>query len=340
MPSRTTPHNLAGPERNCGSTHSDHPALGVLPNAGSAAVLDDSAMRLSVNVPNFGELPALLGLDVMAREAENAGADGVWLADHVVLADGEMTGYPYAEDGVFPAPGTLPFYESLASSAFIAAATDHCRIGIGVLVLPQRNVLELAKVAATVDRLSGGRFVLGVGAGWNRLEMEALGYSFQTRGSRMDEMLGVLRDCRDGRPGALHGTETSLPAGVTVFPTAEQPGGVPLIVGGMADIALRRAATADGWMAVADADHLDIDGLRSCVDRVQQLRRAHGGHRFEMILKLTTELDRGLGDIPSALTHLTNLGLDEIVIDIPWHLGVDRACGVLSVCRDAVRAGT
>jgi len=118
-------------------------------------------MRLSVNVPNFGDLPERIGLGTMAREAEAAGADGVWLADHLLLVDEVMTGYPYAPDGIYPQPATLPFYDSLASCAFLAAATERCRIGIGVLVLPQRNVLEVAKVAATIDRLSGGRFAEG-----------------------------------------------------------------------------------------------------------------------------------------------------------------------------------
>jgi alkanesulfonate monooxygenase SsuD/methylene tetrahydromethanopterin reductase-like flavin-dependent oxidoreductase (luciferase family) len=77
----------------------------------------------------------------------------------------------------------------------VAAMTERCRIGIGVLVLPQRKVLEVAKVTATVDCLSGGRFALGVGSGWNRLETDALGYPFGTRGARTDEMLDVLRDC-------------------------------------------------------------------------------------------------------------------------------------------------
>src|SRR4051794_14508354 len=84
------------------------------------------AVRLSVNIPNFGDLPDRIGLGRMAREAEAAGADGVWLADHLLLVDDVMTGYPYTDDGVFPAPSTFPFYESLASCAYLAAATERC----------------------------------------------------------------------------------------------------------------------------------------------------------------------------------------------------------------------
>jgi alkanesulfonate monooxygenase SsuD/methylene tetrahydromethanopterin reductase-like flavin-dependent oxidoreductase (luciferase family) len=138
-------------------------------------------------------------------------------------------------------------YESLASAVFLAASTRRCRIGIGVLVLPQRNVLEVAKAASTIDRLSGGRFILGVGVGWNRSEMEALGYGFSTRGKRTDEMLRVLRDSWTGTPSGYRGQEVTLRDGVRMYPTPAQTA-VPLIVGGMADAALRRAASlGDGW---------------------------------------------------------------------------------------------
>src|SRR6059036_1337783 len=89
-------------------------------------------MRLGVNIPNFGDLPEVLSVGTMAREAEIAGADSVLLADHILLVDEPMTGYPYTPDGVFPEAGTFPFYDALASSAFVAAVTKHCRIGIGV----------------------------------------------------------------------------------------------------------------------------------------------------------------------------------------------------------------
>jgi probable F420-dependent oxidoreductase len=293
-------------------------------------------VRVSVNVPNFGDLPETVGLGVMAREAEAAGADGVWLADHLLLLDEVMTGYPYEPDGIFPAPGTYPFYESLTSCAYLAAATERCRIGIGVLVLPQRNVLELAKATATIDRLSGGRFALGVGSGWHQAEMEALGYSWATRGVRMTETLAVLRDCWDGRPGAVDGRETSIRDRVMLFPTPAQPAGVPLIVGGMADVALRRAARlGDGWMAIANVERLDVDDLGQAVERVRELRAQNGDAPFELLLKLGTELDRGSDELPGAVAAVRGLGFDETVIDVPWDHGVDRACEALAACRAA-----
>jgi len=306
-----------------------------MPSAPTSARL--SAVRLSVNIPNFGDLPDRVGLGRMAREAEAAGADGLWLADHLLLVDDVMTGYPYTDDGIFPAPATFPFYESLASCAYLAAVTDRCRIGIGVLVLPQRNVIEVAKAAATVDRLSGGRFALGVGSGWNRLEMEALGYSFATRGHRTDDMLRVLRDCWGGAPGAYEGRSIAIRDRVRLFPTPAQPAGIPLLVGGMANVSLRRAATlGDGWMAIAAVESLDVEALRARVDRVRALRAENGNAPFELVLKLEAESASAF-DLPDAIAQLAPLGLDEIVIDVPWSDGVDRACDVFAACSDAAR---
>jgi probable F420-dependent oxidoreductase len=294
-------------------------------------------VRLSVNIPNFDDLPDTLGLGVMAREAEAAGADGVWLADHLLLVDEVMTGYPYAPDGIFPAPATVPFYDSLASCAYLAAATERCRIGIGVLVLPQRNVLEVAKVASTIDRLSGGRFALGVGTGWNRLEMEALGYPFSTRGERTNEMLRVLRDCWRGAPDAFAGQRISIRDRIMLFPTPAQAAGIPLLVGGMANVSLRRAAAyGDGWLAIAAVEHLEIDVLRERVEHVRALRAQMGNAPFELLLKLHAEPEAG-SELPEAVAAVAALGFDETVVDVPWSHSVDRACGVLDACRDAAR---
>jgi probable F420-dependent oxidoreductase len=295
-------------------------------------------MRLSVNVPNFGALPERIGLGTMGREAEAAGADGVWVADHLLLLDEVMTGYPYAPDGIFPNPGTFPFYESLASCAYLAAATERCRIGIGVLVLPQRNVLELAKAAATIDRLSGGRFALGVGSGWNRLEMEALGYPARTRGERTDEMMQVLRDCWGGEPHGFAGQQISVRDGVMLFPTPTRQAGVPLLVGGMSNVALRRAAAyGDGWLAITFAERLIVDALGERVDHVRTLRADSARPPLDLVLKLHGD-PRSAGEMPAAVAAVSRLGFDEVVIDVPWQHGVENACEVLAACRKAVPA--
>src|SRR4051795_6842721 len=120
-------------------------------------------MRLGVFVSNEGEFAFRLGLGQMAEVAESAGAGGLSVSDHLLLFDEPTTEYPFSEDGAPTWDMTGDYYEALTCCATMAAATDRCRIGTAILVLPQRNVFEVAKMSATIDRLSGGRFALGVG---------------------------------------------------------------------------------------------------------------------------------------------------------------------------------
>lgn len=293
-------------------------------------------MRLSVNVPNFGDLPESIGIGTMAAAAERAGADGVWLADHILLVDEVTTGYPYAADGIFPLPPAMPFYDPLATCAFLASATETCRIGTGVLILPQRNVLELAKVSATIDRLSGGRLVLGIGSGWNRAEMEAIGYSFANRGRRTDEMLAVLRDSWSGTPAPFDGQQVKVRDRICLYPTPWRATGVPLLVGGMGEVSQKRAAVlGDGWLPIAFVDNLDVDALRVQVDRVRSMHADVSDSGFDVVLKLhaSAAASAGLG---AALVELDALGLEEVVIDLPWSEGVDAAITVFTACREVV----
>ena len=146
-------------------------------------------MKIGVKIPNDSAKAHDIGLTNMGRLAEEAGADSLWVNDHLLMVESGRSPYPFTPDGAFPWPMDLPRYECLTAASFLAATTSRCRVGTSVLILPQRNVLELAKTTATLDALSGGRFVLGIGVGWFAEEMEALGYRFRTRGRRTDEMI-------------------------------------------------------------------------------------------------------------------------------------------------------
>jgi alkanesulfonate monooxygenase SsuD/methylene tetrahydromethanopterin reductase-like flavin-dependent oxidoreductase (luciferase family) len=118
----------------------------------------------------MGAIINTLSPATMARAAEEAGADGVWVEDHLLVVDEPIDYFPYSDDGRLPWNPAAGRLEALIACAFIGAATKHCRVGTAVLVLPQRPVLELAVMATTLDRMTGGRLVLGVGAGcvWTR----------------------------------------------------------------------------------------------------------------------------------------------------------------------------
>lgn len=207
-------------------------------------------MKVGVYVPVTGTLPNEIGVVRMGQLAEDAGADSLWVNDHIFMVEGGQSTYPFSQNGVPPWSTDTPWYECLTAASFLAATTSSCRIGTAVLILPQRNALELAKTSATLDVLSNGRLTLGVGAGWFAEEIEALGYNFETRGQRMNEMIEVLRRCWSGRPQPFEGSEIFVPEGLIFEPRPIQPGGPPILVGGMSRAALRRAATqGDGWLA-------------------------------------------------------------------------------------------
>ncbi|MEE2038251.1 TIGR03619 family F420-dependent LLM class oxidoreductase [Nocardiopsis sp. CT-R113] len=190
--------------------------------------------RLQVVLPD--ESPemsprTLVGLGVRAEEL---GIDAVWLPDHLLP----------------PSPYGTTFggvYEPLVTLAHLAARTTRIRLGTSVLVASMRDPLVLAKQAATLDALSGGRFVLGVGVGWSREEFAAVGADFATRGARTDEALRLLRHLSEGG-GPFEGRFHSYGDGV-FEPRPERP--VPVMVGGASDRALRRAAVwGDEWQGV------------------------------------------------------------------------------------------
>jgi probable F420-dependent oxidoreductase len=276
-------------------------------------------MKIGVQIPNNSDKPRQLGLTKMGRLAEDSGADSLWVNDHLLMVEGGRSPYPLTPDGAIPWPMDLPWYECLTAASFLAASTSSCRIGTSVLILPQRNVLELAKTTATLDALSGGRFVLGIGAGWFAEEIEALGYRFETRGRRTDEMIEVLRRCWTGRPKPFEGEEITVPEGLVFEPRPSQPGGPPILVGGMSRAALGRAALrGDGWLAF-QRDELNTAQLADLLKTLENLRGEAG--RLEEPFSNVMRLHASPGmsyRLPEFALRLQELGFDELIINSPW----------------------
>src|SRR5215472_5861032 len=150
-------------------------------------------MEVGVFLPISGRAASREVLTRAAQAAERLGFAAVWSADRVVTPWRIDTPYPYAEDGVFIVPPDRPFFDSMACLSFLAGRTERIRLGISVLVLPYRHPLYWARLATTIDHLSGGRLVMGVGIGWMREEFEALGVPFAERGRITDEALEAVR---------------------------------------------------------------------------------------------------------------------------------------------------
>ena len=138
-----------------------------------------------------GARPAVLR--AVATSAEAAGFASLWVGEHVVLVDRPVSDYPYADDGQLAVPSDIDWLDPLIALSVAAAVTQTIRIATGVLLLPEHNPVVVAKQAASLDRLSGGRLALGVGIGWSAEEFAALGVPFARRSARTAEYVAAMR---------------------------------------------------------------------------------------------------------------------------------------------------
>ncbi len=295
-------------------------------------------MKIGVQIPNNSARPRQIGLTKMGRLAEDAGADSIWVNDHLLMVEGSRSPYPFTPDGSMPWPSDLPWYECLTAAAFLAATTSKCSVGTSVIILPQRNVLELAKTSATLDALSEGRFVFGIGVGWFAEEMEALGYRFETRGQRTDEMIELLRRCWTGRPHAFEGEEIVAPEGLVFEPRPSRPNGPPILVGGMSRAALRRAALlGDGWLAF-QRDDLDAARLAALLETLGDMREEAGrlDEPFSRVMRLHSSPEV-TPRLPELAVQVRELGFDELIINLSWE-DLAQAEELISNVRNAATA--
>jgi probable F420-dependent oxidoreductase len=196
----------------------------------------------------------------VARAAEAAGFESVWTGEHVVLPDPQAPPSPSKPD--------TPFVDPAVALAFLAAGTQRLRLGTGIIILPQRNPLVLAKELASVDLVSNGRLIFGLGSGYLRAEFDALGVSFEQKGARTSEAIEVIRTLWTQEKPAFQGRFWSF-SGIQALPHPVQKPHPPIIVGGHSPGAFRRAvAQGDGWYGFA----LDLEGTRGCVAGLEQAR--------------------------------------------------------------------
>jgi len=189
----------------------------------------------------------------LALAAEAAGFESVMATEHVIIPTHYTSKYPYSATGRMSSGIDAPRPDPLAWLTYVGALTSHLRLITGVLVLPQRNPLVLAKQVATIDHLTGGRLELGIGVGWLREEFEALGVPFERRGARSDEYIEAMRALWDGDDASYRGEFVSF-EGASCNPKPAN-GRTPIVIGGNSKVAIRRAGKyADGYFpATGDA---------------------------------------------------------------------------------------
>jgi len=239
-----------------------------------------------------------------ARLVEELGFESLWTVEHVVMVQEYASTYPYDPSGRSPFSAEVSQPDPLVWLAYVAAGTARIRLATGVLILPQRNPLILAKEAATLDRLSGGRLELGIGVGWVREESQALGVAFDDRGRRADEWIDVMRTLWREPVASFHGRYLSFER-VTCEPRPLRSSGVPIVVGGHSKAAARRAGRlGDGFYPLG----VSFEKLTELRRVMTEEAEAHGRdpHAIELTLL-------GTPDLASA-DSLMEQGADRIVI--------------------------
>lgn len=198
-------------------------------------------MKLGLMFANVGPFGQPETLTRFAQAAEAAGIESLWTVEHVAVPVGYESKYPYSPDGKMPGPENSPIPDPILPLAFAAAVTKTIKLGTGILILPQRHPIYVAKEAATMDQLSNGRFLLGIGVGWLEEEFKALGIPFEDRASRTRECVDAIRSLWKEGPQSFEGKFFQWPA-IESNPKPVQAGGVPIVLGGHTDISAKRAA--------------------------------------------------------------------------------------------------
>ncbi len=245
----------------------------------------------------FGLIPVNIGVQPeqmvgLAQLAEGSGFESVWTFEHVIVPVDYQSKYPYNESGKMGGPPETIFIDPFVALSAVAAATRTLRLGTGVNILSQVNPLYMAKQAASLDFISGGRFELGVGIGWLREEFEALGVPFERRGARFDDYVEAMKKVWSGDV-VEHKSDFLDWSGFKSYPLPAQKPHLPVVIGGATGKIYQRIARhGDGWFApMGDPKELAValDSLKAACEaedrdpagiEITCMWPGHGGREF------------------------------------------------------------
>lgn len=242
----------------------------------------------------------------IAALAEQLGYDSLWAGEHVVVPSPRVEPSPMEPDE--------PILDPLVALAHLAGHTERILLGTGVIILPQRNPVVLAKQLASLDVLSRGRLIAGIGVGYLEPEMSAIGVPMDGRGARADDYLAAMRSLWQDDAPAHDGRYVSF-EGVDAYPRpVQQP--LPVVVGGHTDRAHRRAAQhADGWYGF-------LIGLRRMAEQRESLNAAIESAGRDRPLHISISPSRALDE--EVVRSYAGLGVDRLIVIPPPGLTLDE----------------
>jgi probable F420-dependent oxidoreductase len=264
----------------------------------------------------FGRLNPAFFVDA-AVEADRLGFESVWMPEHLVFTR-QMSRSPHPGEEHPPVPPETPIFDAFVYLASVAARTEHVRLGTHVYNIGLRHPFVSARAAQTLDVVSNGRFIFGIGASWLEEEWIATQLAFNTRGRRVDEAIEVCKRLWSEPEVDHHGEFFSFD-GVLFEPKPVQPGGPPIVVGGESTAALRRAARlGDGWIGM---DHT-FESAAAQVAKLRALLEQHGrdDNGFDYIVG-------GPITSPDDVARWEDIGITRMIV-APWRRSKEAVDGM------------
>ncbi|MBK8131660.1 MAG: LLM class F420-dependent oxidoreductase [Gammaproteobacteria bacterium] len=265
-------------------------------------------------LPNLAADPA-----VVAKHAEALGFDSYWVPDHTILPVTYSDQYPGVRPGA-PGPDYLwQMPDPLIALTRAATATSTILLGTGIILVPERNPLLAAKMVASLDAFSGGRFLMGIGAGWNREECEILGGDFDHRWGQTKDYILAMKQLWTQAESEYHGKYVDFPP-VRCFPKPAQRPHPPILLGGFTAerVYQRIAEWGDGWLPVLES----VDQFRQGVERLKRAADAVGRDYGE--LTKTVFGIKGQWEVPEEIRALEAAGADRLVMWLPENLPLNK----------------
>lgn len=258
---------------------------------------------------NMGSMADPSSMTRVAVEAEAAGYESVWTGEHIVLPDPQAPPSPAAPE--------TPMVDTAVSLAYVAAVTNTIKLGSGIIILPQRQPAVLAKSLASLDHLSGGRLLFGLGVGYLEPEMTACGVPLARRGERSDEYLAAMRVLWSTDAGSFDGEFVTFDS-VTANPKPTQAA-IPVVVGGHSGRAARRAVeSAHGWYGFMR----DLDTTKADIARLEAMAESHD--RPADLGKLEISITPPGRLKPGDLEAYAELGVDRLILQPGGHRSLDE----------------
>lgn len=270
------------------------------------------AMQFSINLSGLGarHYPAVSAV------AEQHGFTAIWMPEHLIFPVDMPPMYSYTEDGYPPMNSRVPTFDPWVVLGAVASMTSTIKLGTGVYILPLRHPIKAARSVVTLDRMSNGRVLFGIGVGWMSDEFDIVGEDFSNRGRRTDEMIELMRKLWSDEVIEHRGEFYDIPPVYFEPKPVKGADGIPIIVGGTSPAALKRAGTiGDGWThhrQIRQGDrneYLDRD-----FDELEQHITTIRRHREEAERTGPFEIVAGMGNEPSSISRAADLGVTMYTI--------------------------